>query len=175
MSQILIYYDYECEEVISEKTFGFSLPDLAASVAEEALREEGCPFDAEVNLLVTDDESIREANREMRGMDRVTDVLSFPVYEYSSPSAFEEVMADRAGSYNPESGRFMLGDIMISAEQMKRQAEEYGHSVKREFSFLVAHSVLHLLGYDHMTEDEESVMFGKQELILDSLNITREL
>lgn len=151
----------------------FSMKETAMAVAARVLEAEECPYEAEVNLTLTDDAEIREINRETRGIDRATDVLSFPVYGYEHPGAFSEAESDPAGCFHPESGRLLLGDIMISADRMAAQAEEYGHSLKREFAFLVAHSMLHLIGYDHMSPEEERLMTGKQEEILGSLGITR--
>ncbi|MBQ6376134.1 MAG: rRNA maturation RNase YbeY [Lachnospiraceae bacterium] len=152
----------------------FNPEKIASCVADAVLLAEGCPFEAEVSLTITDDAEIRDVNRENRGIDRATDVLSFPVFGYSHPAAFDEAEEDPAGNFDPESGRLLLGDILISAERMQAQAEEYGHSVRREFAFLVAHSILHLIGYDHETPEEETVMFEKQEAVLTSLGITRD-
>ena len=112
-------------------------------------------------------------NRMFRQIDKSTDVLSFPMLEYETPgdfSAFEQ----QQEAFNPESGELMLGDIVISVARARAQAEEYGHSLKREFAFLVAHSMLHLLGYDHMTPEEAAVMEAKQEEVLQRLGITRD-
>ena len=152
----------------------FDFESVATEVAGEVLRRAGCPFDAEVSLTLVDDETMHRINRETRGVDRTTDVLSFPAVAYTSPAAFREAEQDRAGSFDPESGRLMLGDILISVRKVAEQAEAYGHSTRREFAFLVAHSTLHLIGYDHMTPEEEKDMFARQERALTSLGITRE-
>ena len=110
----------------------------------------------EVNVTVCDDETIREINREHRAIDRATDVLSFPFFDFETPQIFT-----------------LLGDIVISRDTAYRQAEEYGHSPKREFCFLAAHSALHLLGYDHETDEEREEMEAKQREILDKLGIKR--
>ena len=133
-----------------------------------------CPYEAQVNLLVTDSENIRQMNLEYRQIDSPTDVLSFPMFAYTVPAAFSETEAYKADAFDPESGHLLLGDIVISADRMAAQAEEYGHSLRREFAFLVAHSALHLIGYDHMTPEEEEVMMAKQEAVLTELHITRE-
>ncbi len=168
----VVYEEREGLSGISD--LDFDPEKLAAQVADAVLSAEGCPFEAEVCLTITDDGEIREVNRENRGIDRATDVLSFPVCGYSRPAAFDEAGEDPAGNFDPESGRLLLGDILISSERMRAQAEEYGHSVRREFAFLVAHSVLHLIGYDHEIPEEETVMFAKQEAVLTSLGITRD-
>ena len=131
--------------------------------AVAALEEEGIEDDAELSVTLTDNESIRALNSEHRGIDRATDVLSFPL---GDENGFDT---------DPETGAILLGDIVISMERAKEQAEEYGHSFKREFAFLLTHSLFHLLGYDHVnSEEEERVMFGKQEKVLEKLGITRE-
>lgn len=112
-------------------------------------------------------------NRNFRGIDRPTDVLSFPLLNYDTPSDFSAAEEEEADSFDPESGELMLGDIVLSGDKILEQAEAYGHSVKREFAFLVAHSMLHLCGYDHMTEEEAKEMERRQEEILQSLSITR--
>lgn len=152
---------------------GFSPEDIASRVGTGVLDEENCPYEAEVSLTLTDDEEIKNLNRETRGIDRATDVLSFPMTEYSEPGNFEELENAGWDSFDPVNGRLVLGDIVISVPHVMRQAEEYGHSVMREYAFLIAHSMLHLMGYDHMTEAEENVMFSKQEKILQKLGITR--
>ena len=134
---------------------------------------EQCPYEAEVNVVLTDNPSIRQVNREYRNMDAATDVLSFPMVEYETPSDFSRVEELFADCFNPESGELMLGDIMISMDKVEEQAEKYGHSQERELAFLVAHSMLHLLGYDHMKEAERLVMEKKQNEILESKGYTR--
>ncbi len=122
----------------------------------------------EVSVLIVDDEEIRKINREHRDIDKATDVLSFPMAEFENG----ELISDE-GDYDPESEELMLGDIIISAETAKRQAHEYGHSFEREIAFLTAHSCFHLLGYDHMEEEEEKIMLGKQENILRQMGLNR--
>ena len=118
---------------------------------------------AEVSVIFTDNEGIREINREHRDIDSPTDVLSFPMLSEDG-----EPDTDRANS------AVILGDIVLSLERAKEQAAEYGHSFTREIAFLTVHSVLHLLGYDHVTsEEDEREMFAKQEAILDIMGISR--
>ena len=155
-------------------SFDFDTEEIAKKVIEKVLEVEKCPFNTEVNLLITDNEGIREYNASMRDIDKPTDVLSFPGLFFEEPSVFfipEEEMVDYT---NPENGLIVLGDIIISVDKVLSQAEEYGHSKKREFAFLVAHSMYHLCGYDHMTPDEAAVMEKKQEEILQLLQITRD-
>lgn len=150
----------------------FAPEETAELVVEAALSEAACPYEAEVNLILTTDEEIRNMNRDFRQIDRTTDVLSFPMLEYTVPgdfSGFEE----EPDAFHPESGELLLGDIVISKETVLRQAEEYGHSPRREFAFLIAHSMLHLFGYDHMEEGERLLMEQKQREILESVKISR--
>lgn len=146
--------------------------ELAREVVDAALNYVGCPYEAQVNLLLTTDEQIHEMNRQFRGIDRPTDVLSFPMVEYEAPGEFG-FLEDEEDCFDPESGELVLGDIVISKERVLEQAAAYGHSPKREFAFLIAHSVLHLTGYDHIGEEERLVMEQKQREILEQLGILR--
>lgn len=145
---------------------------IAERVIEGVLDYEECPYEAEVNIVLTNAEEIRIANREFRGIDKETDVLSFPMVPFSFPADYD-IIEEMDDCFNPDSGELMLGDIMISIPRMMEQAEAYGHSEVREYAFLIAHSMLHLLGYDHMAEEEAKVMEAKQRDILDKLNIKR--
>lgn len=138
------------------------MEDKIIEVLEEAARVHDVNDMTEVSLMFTDDETIHEMNREYRGIDRPTDVLSFALEEGEE----EEIYG------GPEEN--LLGDIIISVETAVRQAEEYGHSVEREMSFLALHGMLHLLGYDHMEEEERQEMRAQEKEILESLGITRE-
>ena len=153
--------------------FPFDVEAVGKLVCEAALESEGCPYETQVNLVLTDNAGIRELNRECRGIDRETDVLSFPNLDYEKEGVFEIPEEAEADCFDPDTGELMLGDIMISVDKVREQAENYGHSMKREFAFLVAHSMLHLCGYDHMEEAEAQVMEHKQEEILEGLGITR--
>ncbi|HIV41025.1 MAG TPA: rRNA maturation RNase YbeY [Candidatus Mediterraneibacter guildfordensis] len=151
----------------------FDAEETAALVADAALEYIGCPYETEVDLLLTHDEEIREMNREHRNIDRPTDVLSFPMLEYETPGDFSG-FEDMPDYFDPESGELLLGDIVISLDRVKAQAEEYGHSVRREYAFLIAHSMLHLFGFDHMEEDERAVMEQKQREIMEKIQILRQ-
>lgn len=168
-----LYFEYSCEEEADFRPFDFDAEATARLVAETALTMEGCPYEAEVSVTVVSDGEIRDINARTRGIDAATDVLSFPVTEYSEPSKFSEADEQEADAFDMESGNLLLGDIVISADRVRAQAEEYGHSERREFAFLVAHSMLHLMGYDHMEEDEEKLMFDRQEEILQAAGIPR--
>lgn len=158
----------------TEVQFDFEVEETAALVAETVLETERCPYEASVNILLTDNEGIRQFNRDFRGTDSPTDVLSFPNIAYETPADFSGVEGEAADCFEPDTGELILGDIVISADRLREQAKAYGHSEKREFAFLVAHSMFHLTGYDHMTEEEAAVMEEKQENVLQMLQITRE-
>ena len=144
--------------------------DLLRRVISAALAAEGVNLPCEINVLLTDDEGIHQVNREMRQVDRPTDVLSFPMFDLKPGEKPE------AGDEDPESGLVPLGDMCISLERAAAQAGEFGHSVERELSYLTVHSVLHLLGYDHMDEGPmKRQMRVHEEFILDKLGITREM
>ena len=159
--------DYE-----TEKELGIDYAALADQVADKVLAMEQCPYDAQINLVLTDNEEIKRVNTEFRNIQAPTDVLSFPMIPFETPGDYDIVEEDES-YFDLDTDELLLGDIMISVDKVFAQAEEYGHSVKREFSFLVAHSMLHLLGYDHMTPEEASVMETKQAKALEELGITR--
>lgn len=153
--------------------FGFDYEALAKRVIEFALEHEEFPYECEVNLTLTDNEGIREINRTYREIDKPTDVLSFPLINYEKAGDFSALEEDYDDNFNPDTGEIMLGDIIISIEKVKEQADSYGHSIEREFAFLILHSMLHLFGYDHMTEEEAAIMEEKQKIILDKMKIFR--
>ena len=155
-----ITIDYE-----AEKKLPIPWEKIIREIIEESLSYEECPYEAEVNVLLTDNREIQEMNREYRQIDRPTDVLSFPMIEYDTPSDFSRVEEEFCDCFNPESGELMLGDIILSVDKVEEQALAYGHSTERELAFLVAHSMLHLCGYDHMEEEERLIMEKKQEEI----------
>lgn len=142
------------------------LEKLINTVVNAALNYENATKDMEVSVCLTDNENIQILNREHRDKDMPTDVLSFPMLEFENGE-----MVDDIGDYFDDV--LILGDIIISVERAISQAEEYGHSVERELGFLLCHSVLHLLGYDHEDEDERKIMREKEEAILDSINLKR--
>ncbi|MCI8559777.1 MAG: rRNA maturation RNase YbeY [Dorea sp.] len=159
-----------------EEEGGLTLPleceALAYKVVEAALDFTGCPYEAQVNLLLTADEEIRQMNQEFRNVDRATDVLSFPMVDYEKAGNFD-FLEEHTECFHPDTGELLLGDIVISKDKVLAQAAEYGHSPEREFAFLITHSVLHLTGYDHMEEKERLLMEQMQREILDKLGITR--
>jgi len=145
----------------------------ARSIVEFFLEFMECPYETELNLTITDNESIHQINKEYRDIDRPTDVLSFPLVDYEQPNCFEGLEEHAEDYFNLDTGELMLGDIIISAEKVIEQAREYGHSVRREYVFLIVHSLLHLFGYDHMEETERIVMEDLQKRILDQAGIVR--
>lgn len=152
----------ETQEELSETAI-----DELRLVCEEIMKNEDCNFDAQISFTFTDNEGICEINREYRGIDRPTDVLSFPMLEFDG-----EVDAE----FETEDGMVLLGDIVISLERAMEQAEELNHSLRRELAFLTAHSMLHLLGYDHVDDEEgEAQMIEKQNKALNGLGITRDI
>lgn len=138
---------------------------LIKKVVKKVLEEEKVVQDVDVYITLTNNEEIHKINKEYREVDRPTDVLSFPMYER------EEIYKLKADE-NDEVEK-ILGDIIVSIEKVKEQAEEYGHSFERELAYLVTHGCLHLLGYDHMIEEEQKEMRTREELILEMLNISR--
>lgn len=157
----------------TEVCMPFDVRDTLQRIMEAVMEMEGCPYETTVSLLLTDNEGIRQFNREYRGIDRETDVLSFPNISFERAGDFSAVESGEADHFDPDSGELVLGDIIISTDRVMAQAEEYGHSVYREFAFLTAHSMFHLCGYDHMEEQEAGVMEAKQEAVLTQLGITR--
>lgn len=162
-----------CVENETDQELPFDVEEIVNKVIEKALEQEKCPYEASVAVLLTNNEGIHAMNKEYRNIDRPTDVLSFPNVDYEEPADFSGIEDAIEDYFDPETGELCLGDIIISIDKVYEQAKEYGHAPLREFAFLVAHSILHLLGYDHMEAEEAKVMETKQEEILTSLGITR--
>lgn len=157
-----------------DKEIEIDYVSIIEKVIEEAIDSEQCPYECEVNVTIVDNDMICKINREHRGVDRVTDVLSFPLLEYQRPGNFSFV-EENIEYFNPDTGELMLGDIVLSYDKVISQAEEYNHSRIREIAFLITHSMLHLFGYDHMEFDERMEMEWKQNAILRRLGITRDI
>jgi probable rRNA maturation factor len=162
-----------CFENETDQELDFDYENILEKVIRQAAEQEKCPYEFEVNVTFTDNDSIREINREFRELDVPTDVLSFPMVDYPAPADFSELEEENASAeyFHPETGELILGDIVISVERARMQAEEYGHSLKREICFLTAHSMLHLFGYDHIEDEERVEMEQRQEQILQALGI----
>ncbi len=145
---------------------------LLTKAVEETLKYEGISTPVDVSITVVDEEEIRVLNAEHRDIDKVTDVLSFPMMELYAIEEKDEVLA--ANLVNIGYDTCILGDVVLCLDVAKRQANDYGHSLDREVAFLTVHSVLHLLGYDHMNEEDEMQMRAKQREIMDILGLTKE-
>ena len=160
-------------EYETEKQLEIPYEQIARDVILAVLEYEECPYEAEINLLFTDNDAIWEMNRDYRQVDAPTDVLSFPMIEFERESDFSHVEDRVEDCFNPETGELLLGDIVISVEKVADQAEQYGHSQTRELAFLVAHSMLHLCGYDHMEDEERERMEKRQRQILSGKGYSR--
>lgn len=148
--------------------FKFDYINLYKSACNRVLDIEKCPYECVVSLILTDDNSIQEINKDTRGINKSTDVLSFPMIDYNAPADFSTI-DECCEFFDPDSGELILGDIVLSYDHILSQADEYGHSIEREYTFLIIHSMLHLLGYDHMEEDERRIMESRQKIIIESL------
>ena len=169
--KLMIYFENDQDKLpVTYKLRMLTRRAMIATLDYEAVDAPYC----EVSLTFTDNEGIHTLNRQYRGVDKPTDVLSFPNVDYEVPSDFSEIAKHEADYLDPETGELVLGDIILSADKVFEQAENYGHSVKREFAFLISHSMLHLCGYDHMEEEERMLMEEKQRMILSRVQITRE-
>ena len=156
------------ELFIEKKTktsFDFQYGVAAKKAVSLVFENKSLPDELEVNIIIVDPEEIKEINKENRNIDKVTDVLSFPYFEYEEPGIFDEELL--------EPGENILGDIIICGEKIKSQAEEFGHSQKREFCFLLVHSMLHLLGYDHIEPEDAKIMEAEQKRLMELLGIRR--
>ena len=164
--------------IFIENETGRELPekyeDIVNDITRAACKYLGCPYECEINIIFTNDAGIHEMNREFRGIDAPTDVLSFPLIEYETPGDFSVVDGNTAEYFNQDTGELVLGDIILNVDRIKEQAESYGHTRRRELAFLTAHSMLHLAGYDHIDDSERRDMEILQEEILTMKGYTRE-
>lgn len=141
--------------------------ELIEKAAKKVLEQVN--FDAFIDVTIVDDENIRDLNAEYRNKDAVTDVLSFPMYEFENGKPLEQLEKD------PETNKIMLGDMILNYARALEQAKEYGHSPARECAFLTVHSVLHLLGYDHERGEEDRILMREnEEKVLESLGLVRD-
>ena len=146
--------------------FNFHYKVVIEKAVRTVMEEKNIPSELDVNVLIVSPEEIRSINNETRNIDKVTDILSFPYFEYDIPGVFDE----ENNEWNEED---ILGDIVVCADKIKSQAEEYGHSQKRELAFLIVHSMLHITGYDHIDPADAVVMEAEQEKIMEILGISR--
>ena len=150
------------------------LINIINEVCEKALKAEEVNIPYQISLLFVDNEEIRDINRETRGIDKATDVLSFPMLDYPKDKVFKEVYKEtKFNEIYLDGEELVLGDMVLSLERANEQSIEYNHSFNREVCYLVVHSILHLLGYDHMEDEEKKRMRKREEEILGDLNITR--
>jgi len=163
----MVYIENGTNEALEE-----NLINMMKSVVEISCIMEKCPYPVEVSVTLVDEETIRNINNETRQKNSITDVLSFPLLDFTSPADFNQCdLNDEA--FNLDTNELYIGDIIICYEQAKKQAKDYGHSLAREIGFLTAHSMLHLFGYDHIEQAEEIVMKSHQEAILSKVGLTR--
>lgn len=156
--------------------FGFDIEKVSKQIVKEVMLSEKVNFDISVNISLVTSKKIKTINKVERGIDKVTDVLSFPNVSFKKPANFKVYINKDyidVSIVDLNTKTVFLGDVLINKEYVKKKSKEYGHSMKREFAFLLTHSMLHLLGYDHMKKNEETIMFKKQEKILERLKITR--
>lgn len=166
----MIYLDDRQKKIKVDEEFN----DLIRNIIDYALKEEGVEVSYEISLLYVDNDEIKEINLKHRNIDKVTDVLSFPMLDYAKGKVYKEVYINQKFSQDFFDDEYLiLGDIVISLEKAKEQSEEYNHSFNREVLYLAIHSVLHLLGYDHMEEEEKSIMRKREEEILGAFSIKR--
>lgn len=150
------------------------LKAVIKNVIEYTMSEEKLLVDNEVSVIFINNEEIREINLKHRGIDEVTDVLSFPMLHYPENKVFKEVYTDYKFDQNDlYDGKLVVGDVALSLEKAKEQSEEFGHSFTRECAYLTVHSILHLLGYDHIEEAQKNIMRKREEEILGTFNISR--
>lgn len=153
--------------------FSFSIEEQLDRLTAFVTEYVGCPYETELSVTLVTREEIHRLNREFRQVDNPTDVLSFPMTEYDTPARFSGPLFEDSLTLSPETGEMILGDIVLCSGIVCEQAEEYGHSKLREFSFLVVHSLLHLFGYDHVEEGERAKMEQLQKKIMNELQIMR--
>ena len=157
-------------EYETDQELGIDYAALASQVADKVLEMEKCPYDGQVNLVLTDNEEIKRVNTEFRGIESATDVLSFPMFQFTPGQFPEDVQED----IDPQTGLLPLGDMAISLERARDQAKRFGNSLRRETGYLTIHSILHLLGYDHMDEGEmKRQMRTREEIIAGQLGLQR--
>ncbi len=157
----------------TDHEFEFASDDFVRELVSKTCEILECPYEVSVSVSVVNEDEIHRLNNEFRDIDRATDVLSFPMNEYDAAGVFDGDTFEASLTTDPDTDELMLGDVIICAQKVKAQAEEYGHSEKREFAFLVVHSLLHLCGFDHIEDSDRLVMESKQKEILDLLGINR--
>ncbi len=170
-SKIIINFD-----VNDKYTFDFDYKILAKKISKRLIEIENIDYDISYNLLIVDKAKIKKINKEYRNLNKITDVLSFPNIDFKKPSNFKYYIKDDIydiSILDLSTKTIFLGDVVMCYDKILSQSKLYNHSIKREYSFLLVHSLLHLLGYDHIDIKDERKMFKKQDEILDSLNIIK--
>lgn len=160
-----------------QNKINFSQEDekIMRDIIDYTLKEEGINIDYEVSVILIDNEEIKKINKQMRSIDRVTDVLSFPMLEYPLGKVYKDIYRDnKFQEIFLDDGKIILGDMALSLERAKEQSEEFNHSFIRECLYLTVHSILHLMGYDHMEHEDKIIMRKREEYILGRFNISRE-
>lgn len=166
----MIYLDNRQDKIEVNK----ELEETIMEIVQYTLKEEEVHIPCEISVIFVDNDEIREINNDMRHIDKVTDVLSFPMLEYEEHKVFKELYLDyKFSPTDLNEGNLVLGDMALSLERALEQSVDYGHSFLREVCYLVVHSILHLLGYDHMEEEDKVVMRKREEEILNRFNINR--
>lgn len=166
----MIFIDDRQSKVKVDDEFCGMLKNAINFALEEEMVKEKC----EISLVFVDNEEIRGINNETRGIDKATDVLSFPMLDFPEGKVYKEAYIDhKFDAMYFDGEELVLGDIVLSLERSMEQSKEFNHSFLRESCYLVIHSVLHLLGYDHMEEEEKKVMRKREEELLTKLNVTR--
>lgn len=162
--------------IFKKKSFGFDDIKLSNKIIKKVLETEKINYNISLNISIVGINKIRTINKKLRNIDKATDVLSFPNIQFKKPSSLNSLIKNKSvynSIYDFDTNSFYLGDIIICYDKIISQSKKYNHSIKREFSFLLVHSMLHLLGYDHMNKRDEEYMFDKQDKILELLNILR--
>ena len=164
-------FKYLIELYDDENYYDTAMHENLKKTVLTALKELNPQFDLSVSITIVSNEEIKELNRENRGVDKETDVLSFPMLEFESPEVLMYELSEY--DYDPDTKCVFLGDIILSKEKIESQAEEYGHSLFRESTYLTLHGILHLMGYDHIEENDKKIMRSKEKEILNVLKIFR--
>lgn len=167
-------YNYNIK---STSLFKFNLKKISLEILDYILKDEKIKTPCNISLTIVDNKTIKKINKQERNINKITDVLSFPLIDYNIVKNIDKYIYKHINKYidfyDYDKNCISLGDIVISCDKIISQSEKYNHSKKREFSFLVAHSIYHLLGYDHMNKKDENIMFEKQKKCLDNLGICR--
>ena len=159
-----------------DKVFAFNVENLTERILAEAMLIEKVPFDISINISIVADKKIKNINKEERNIDKVTDVLSFPVVDLKKPATYNSFYKNKKidiDYLDLDTNTVFLGDIVINKNRVLSQSKLYNHSIKREYAFLLTHSFLHLVGFDHMKKIDEEKMCKEQEKILTKLKISR--